>query len=235
MWFETELGILAYWAGEWDAADAAFGHLDAWIASVGPHYMEAAAHSCRAKLRVGARRCGERHARHRGRARVRAPLARAPVAAPDARRRRRHRGHRRAARCPGARRGAVRRGGRRLSTTDVSGASSWLAEFALALALTGQAGPVLSHGADRGPVELALDGEAGRRRPLCRGRGRLRRDRCAPRGGSRHGSWPHARGSAGATGRAARPSFAAAVDFWESVGCGRLHRSSAEALMAKSA
>ena len=51
MWFETELGILAFWAGEWDAADAAFGHLDAWIASVGPHYMEAAAHSCRAKLR----------------------------------------------------------------------------------------------------------------------------------------------------------------------------------------
>jgi tetratricopeptide (TPR) repeat protein len=51
MWFETELGILAYWAGEWDAADAAFGRLDAWVASVGPHYMEAAAHSCRAKMR----------------------------------------------------------------------------------------------------------------------------------------------------------------------------------------
>ena len=51
MWFETELGILAYWAGDWAAADAAFGGLDAYIASVGPHYMEAAAHSARAKLR----------------------------------------------------------------------------------------------------------------------------------------------------------------------------------------
>ncbi len=51
MWFEAELGILAYWAGDWDAADAAFGRLDAWIASVGPHYMEAGAHSFRAKLR----------------------------------------------------------------------------------------------------------------------------------------------------------------------------------------
>jgi class 3 adenylate cyclase/tetratricopeptide (TPR) repeat protein len=52
MWFETELGILAYWAGDWDAADAAFGRLDAWIAEVGPHYMEAAAHGARAKLRA---------------------------------------------------------------------------------------------------------------------------------------------------------------------------------------
>jgi tetratricopeptide (TPR) repeat protein len=52
MWFEAELGILAHWAGEWDTADAAFGRLDAYIAEVGPHYMEAAAHSVRAKLRV---------------------------------------------------------------------------------------------------------------------------------------------------------------------------------------
>jgi tetratricopeptide (TPR) repeat protein len=51
VWFETELGILAYWAGEWDAADSAFGRLDAWVVAVGPHYMEAAGHSCRAKLR----------------------------------------------------------------------------------------------------------------------------------------------------------------------------------------
>jgi tetratricopeptide (TPR) repeat protein len=51
MWFETELAILAYWAGDWSAASAAFGRLDAWTATVGPHYMEAAAHSCRAKLR----------------------------------------------------------------------------------------------------------------------------------------------------------------------------------------
>jgi len=51
MWFETELGIMAYWAGDWDAADGAFGRLDDWVAAVGPHYMEAAAHSTRAKLR----------------------------------------------------------------------------------------------------------------------------------------------------------------------------------------
>ena len=51
MWFETELAIFAYWAGEWDAADAAFGRLDRWVAEVGPHYMEAAARSARAKLR----------------------------------------------------------------------------------------------------------------------------------------------------------------------------------------
>ncbi len=52
MWFETEVAILGYWSGDWDAAEAAFAGLDAWIREVGPHYMEAAAHSCRAKLRA---------------------------------------------------------------------------------------------------------------------------------------------------------------------------------------
>jgi class 3 adenylate cyclase/tetratricopeptide (TPR) repeat protein len=51
-WFEAELGILAHWAGDWDTADAAFGALDAFVAEVGPHYMEAAAHSVRGKLRA---------------------------------------------------------------------------------------------------------------------------------------------------------------------------------------
>jgi class 3 adenylate cyclase/tetratricopeptide (TPR) repeat protein len=52
MWFETELGILAYWAGEWDAAHEAFGRLQEWVGSVGPHYMEAASQATRAKLRA---------------------------------------------------------------------------------------------------------------------------------------------------------------------------------------
>jgi predicted ATPase/class 3 adenylate cyclase len=51
MWFETELAILAYWAGRWDAADATFATLEAWVAEVGPHYMEAASRSNRAKIR----------------------------------------------------------------------------------------------------------------------------------------------------------------------------------------
>jgi len=52
MWFETELAILGYWAGDWDVADARFGLLDEWITANGPHYMVGAAHSCRAKLRA---------------------------------------------------------------------------------------------------------------------------------------------------------------------------------------
>jgi hypothetical protein len=51
MWFETELGLLAYWSGDWDAADTAFGRLETWVADVGPHYMEAAAKTGRAKVR----------------------------------------------------------------------------------------------------------------------------------------------------------------------------------------
>ena len=52
MWFETELGILAYWSGDWDASDLAFGRLQEWVGSVGPHYMEAASQTTRAKLRA---------------------------------------------------------------------------------------------------------------------------------------------------------------------------------------
>ena len=88
MWFETELGILAYWSGDWDASDQAFGRLHEWVGSVGPHYMEAASSSATSgEAPRGARRSGRRGAGHRGRARVRPPLARPPVAAPDARRR----------------------------------------------------------------------------------------------------------------------------------------------------
>ena len=52
MWFETELAILGYWSGEWDASEETFARLERWVADVGPHYMEAAARSCRAKVRA---------------------------------------------------------------------------------------------------------------------------------------------------------------------------------------
>jgi tetratricopeptide (TPR) repeat protein len=52
VWFETELGVLAFLNGDWDAADEAFTRLDRWVAQVGPHYMEAAAHITRAKIRA---------------------------------------------------------------------------------------------------------------------------------------------------------------------------------------
>ena len=52
VWFETELGVLAFLKGDWDAADGAFASLDRWVAQVGPHYMEAAAHITRAKIRA---------------------------------------------------------------------------------------------------------------------------------------------------------------------------------------
>ena len=52
MWFQTELAILAYLAGDWDAADEDFAQLDRWVSTVGPHYMQAAARSCRAKIRA---------------------------------------------------------------------------------------------------------------------------------------------------------------------------------------
>ena len=35
VWFETELGILAFLNGDWDAADEAFTRLDRWVAQVG--------------------------------------------------------------------------------------------------------------------------------------------------------------------------------------------------------
>jgi tetratricopeptide (TPR) repeat protein len=51
-WFETELGIHAYWAGDWDSTEAAFNRLGEWVTEVGPHYMEAAARSFHAQIRV---------------------------------------------------------------------------------------------------------------------------------------------------------------------------------------
>ena len=50
VWFETELGILACMNGDWDAVDEAFARLDRWVAQVGPHYMESAADTTRARI-----------------------------------------------------------------------------------------------------------------------------------------------------------------------------------------
>ena len=50
-WFDAELGIDAYLTGDWDSAEAAFARLDEWVAAVGPHYIEAGAHSSRSRLR----------------------------------------------------------------------------------------------------------------------------------------------------------------------------------------
>ena len=222
MWFETELGILAYWAGEWDAADAAFGHLDAWIASVGPHYMEAAAHSCRAKLR-SARGDVESGTRDIEGAlefarRSREPQSLLPTLADAA-----------VIAATGGRRDAPERVAELFDEaveavdTDVSGASSWLAEFALALALTGQAGRFSAMERIEGPwrwlstarlvadgryFEAADDFAAIGARPE-EALARLLAARSRIDGGDRAG------------GDAA---LRRAVDFWESVGCGRLHR-----------
>jgi tetratricopeptide (TPR) repeat protein len=140
MWFETELGILDYWAGDWDAADEAFGRLDAWITSVGPHYMEAGAHSFRAKLRcargdlVGARADIE-GALDFGR-RSREPQALLPTLADAALIAATSGGREAAERVAALFNEAVA-----ALEADVSGAY-WLTELALALALTGQADKV---------------------------------------------------------------------------------------------
>ena len=60
VWFETELGILAFLDGDWDAADEAFTRLDRWIQQMGPHYMEAAAHITRAKIQAARGEAGAR-------------------------------------------------------------------------------------------------------------------------------------------------------------------------------
>jgi class 3 adenylate cyclase/tetratricopeptide (TPR) repeat protein len=49
-WHETELGLYAYYRGDWDAALAAFARLDAWVQHGRSHFMQHAARSCRAAL-----------------------------------------------------------------------------------------------------------------------------------------------------------------------------------------
>jgi tetratricopeptide (TPR) repeat protein len=51
-WFDTELGLAAFSAGDWDSAGDAFDRLERWVAEMGVHYMEASARSGRAKLRA---------------------------------------------------------------------------------------------------------------------------------------------------------------------------------------
>jgi class 3 adenylate cyclase/tetratricopeptide (TPR) repeat protein len=230
MWFETELGILAYWAGDWDAADAAFGRLDAWIASVGPHYMQAAAHSCRAKLRSargdleGGRRDIE-DALDFGR-RSREPQALLPTLADAA-----------AIAATGGGREAAQRVAALFDEAvaaveaDVSGAY-WLTEFALALALTGQADRFAAVQID-GPwswlsaARLVADGRYAEAADALAATGahteealaRLLEARTLIGGGDRVGGEAELR---------------PAVAFWESVGAVR-HIKLADALLARSA
>jgi class 3 adenylate cyclase/tetratricopeptide (TPR) repeat protein len=52
VWFETELALLAYYDGDWEAATDAFERLDRWVERVGPHYMEGAILGKRAQIRA---------------------------------------------------------------------------------------------------------------------------------------------------------------------------------------
>jgi class 3 adenylate cyclase/tetratricopeptide (TPR) repeat protein len=52
VWFESEIGTLDYLAGDWNAADDAFAHLERWVSEVGPHYIESAVHSVRGVMRA---------------------------------------------------------------------------------------------------------------------------------------------------------------------------------------
>jgi class 3 adenylate cyclase/tetratricopeptide (TPR) repeat protein len=51
-WFDTELGLIAFARGDWESTLRTFERLAAWVDSVGPHYMEGVAYSCRAKIRA---------------------------------------------------------------------------------------------------------------------------------------------------------------------------------------
>jgi class 3 adenylate cyclase/tetratricopeptide (TPR) repeat protein len=230
MWFATELGILDYWAGDWDAAVDAFTRLDTWIASVGPHYMQAAAHSSRAKLRSargdseGARRdvaeALDFGRRSREPQALLTPLGDAAIIAATS----------------GAREAAARVGelfdeAVAAVEDDVSGAY-WLTEFALALALTGQS-ELFAAARIEGPWAWLAAA-----RMVADGRYADAAAAFAEIGGRPEEAL--ARLLAGRTliGEGDRPGGEAqlrrALDFWESVGavaCTAL----AEALMAKSA
>jgi class 3 adenylate cyclase/tetratricopeptide (TPR) repeat protein len=49
-WFDTELALISYWAGNWDAAVEAFARLDRRVSEIGPHYMQQPAHGTRASI-----------------------------------------------------------------------------------------------------------------------------------------------------------------------------------------
>ena len=182
MWFETELGFLAFWAGDWDAADDAFGRLDAWIASVGPHYMEAGAHSARAKARSarGDLEGGRRDiagALDFGR-RSREPQALLPALADAA-----------IIAATGGGREAARHVAQLFDEAvdaveaDVSGAY-WLDRVRTGPRPDRPGGQVRGR-ADRGPVDVAFEREARSRGPVRRGGGHVRCDRRPPGGGAR--------------------------------------------------
>ena len=230
MWFETELGILAYWAGDWDAADAAFGRLDAWIAAVGPHYMEAAAHSTRAKLRSargevdgvrrdidGALDFGRRSREPQA---LLPPLADAAIIA-----------------ATGGGRSAAQEVADLFAEAveaveaDVSGAY-WLTEFALALALTGQADRFTAPPVD-GPWRWLSAA-----RLVADGRHVDAADALAAIGARPEEALARLLAARGLIGGGDRPGGEAqlrrALAFWESVGAVR-HIELADELLARSA
>jgi tetratricopeptide (TPR) repeat protein len=230
MWFETELGILAYWAGDWNAADDAFGRLDAWIASVGPHYMEAAAHSTRAKLRSarGDSEGGRRDidgALDFGR-RSREPQALLPPLADTAV----------IAATSGGREAAQRVAqlfdeAVEAVEADMSGAHS-LAEFALALALTNQAERFAAVSAE-GPWRWLAAA-----RLIAAGRHAEGADELAATGARPEEALARLLAARTLIGRGDRAGGEAelrrAIDFWESVGAAQ-HLELAASLLAKSA
>jgi tetratricopeptide (TPR) repeat protein len=232
LWFETELGILDYWAGAWDAADEAFGRLDAWIASVGPHYMEAAAHSCRAKLRSargdieGGR--GDIEGALEFARRSREPQSLLPTLADAA-----------VIAATSGGRDAPQRVDELFEEAvaavedDISGASSWLAEFALALALTGRAGRFSAMQRIEGPwswlaaAKLVADARYGEAADALAATGARPEEALARLLAAREliGGGDRARGEA---------ELGRALGFWESVGAVRLIEL-ADSLLARSA
>jgi len=232
MWFETELGILDYWAGDWDAADEAFGRLDAWIASVGPHYMEAAAHGCRAKLRsargdIVSGRADIEGALEFAR-RSREPQSLFPTLADAAVIAAISGGHDAPQRVEELFEEAVA-----AIEHDISGASSWLAEFALALALTGRAGRFSAMQRIEGPWRWLSTA-----RLVADGRYAEAADELGAIGARPEEALARlltARGLIGGGDRASgEAELRRALRFWESVGAVRLIEL-ADALLAKSA
>jgi tetratricopeptide (TPR) repeat protein len=232
MWFETELGILDYWAGDWDAADEAFGRLDAWIASVGPHYMEAAAHGCRAKLRsargdIVIGRADIEGALEFAR-RSREPQSLLPTLADAAVIAAMSGGHDAPQRVEELFEEAVA-----AIEHDISGASSWLAEFALALALTGRAGRFSAMQRIEGPWRWLSTA-----RLVADGRYAEAADELGAIGARPEEALARlltARGLIGGGDRASgEAELRRALRFWESVGAVRLIEL-ADALLAKSA
>ena len=230
MWFETELGILAYWSGDWDASDLAFGRLHEWVGSVGPHYMEAASQATRAKLRSArgdqagaAQDIEDALAFARRSLDLQSLLPTLADAALIAASTGAHDAPRRVSELFDEAVGGL--------AINVSGAYC-LVEFALALALTGQAerfAAVSTQGAWRWLAAARL---------IAAGRYAEAADELAATGARPEEALARLLAARMLIGRGDRPGGEAelhrAVDFWRSVGAAR-HLEMAAAMLAKSA